>query len=464
MLWWTEVSYNASNQNINRPFRQKSNIAYYIWPTGYESSLISWATIDIWTWETTLYWERMTDSKKLWEGDQQRIWVNTYSNHLDIRFREIDPSRKIPGIQEKESMLRILKDDGRPLLFFPEDNPAQQVQIVKHLQQSFEEVQNGNSKPLRKAIIEQRLIKSPEEIEKLKEAWALTKKIFMHLLQVVTPNRTEAEVDGEIQKMLCKFGAAESFWTIASTNWEVLHNRKKWLDPMWEWHLLLVDTWVQPMHHNYCGDQTLAFPTGKKFTEKQAEIFELVVQSHKDAVKACAVNKNFKDIHFVACITIIEGLKEAWILQWDTEKILASWAHALFFPHGLWHAIGLDDHDLWDSNQNHVWYPNWWKETQFWLRSLRFARDLEVGHCFSIEPWIYFIERMIEKRETDDEFACCRKYINFDKSKVYAQEVKWIRFEECYAMTENWIELLSDTMKPDTVEEIEQLREKAFTM
>jgi len=82
-------------------------------------------------------------------------------------------------------------------------------------------------------------------------------------------------------------------------------------------------------------------------------------------------------------------------MKGDTENALAAGAHALVFPHGLGHMMGLDVHDMESLGEDHVGYAGEPRSTQFGLKSLRLARPLEPGFVFTIEPGIYFIPQLI---------------------------------------------------------------------
>ena len=65
---------------------------------------------------------------------------------------------------------------------------------------------------------------------------------------------------------------------------------------------------------------------------------------------------SFRDVHFVACRRIASGLKDLGIMKGDVDEAVAAGAHALFFPHGLGHMLGLDVHDMEGLGENHVGY------------------------------------------------------------------------------------------------------------
>jgi Xaa-Pro aminopeptidase len=130
-----------------------------------------------------------------------------------------------------------------------------------------------------------------------------------------------------------------------------------------------------------------------------------------------------------------------------------SGAHALFFPCGTGHMMGLDAHDMEDLGEVYVGYDGEPKSTQFGLKSLRLGRELQPGFVLTIEPGIYFIGELIDLWEQEGRF---REFLNYDKIKTY-KDFGGIRNEENYLITRNGARLLGK-QKPMSINEIEQLR------
>jgi len=125
-------------------------------------------------------------------------------------------------------------------------------------------------------------------------------------------------------------------------------------------------------------------------------------------------------------------MKDLGLMKGDTEAAVAEGAHALFFPHGLGHAIGLDVHDMEDLGEDLVGYTDDIKRSpQFGLRSLRFGRPLAKGHVMTVEPGIYFIPELIDRWSSEGKF---KNYINYSKLKSY-RNFGGIRIEDNILIT-----------------------------
>jgi Xaa-Pro aminopeptidase len=128
-------------------------------------------------------------------------------------------------------------------------------------------------------------------------------------------------------------------------------------------------------------------------------------------------------------------------------------AHALFFPCGTGHMMGLDVHDMEDLGEIWVGYDGKPKSTQFGLKSLRLAKPLQPGHVFTIEPGIYFIPELIDLWRSQKK---CDEFINWEKVDSY-RKFGGIRNEEDFVMTRQGARLLGKP-KPKSMEEIEAIR------
>ena len=161
----------------------------------------------------------------------------------------------------------------------------------------------------------------------------------------------------------------------------------------------------------------------------------------------------FKDVHLLACRTIVEGMKQLGFMQGDPDEAVTQGAHALFFPCGTGHMMGLDVHDMENLGEVYVGYAGKEKSTQFGLKSLRLARPLEPGFVMTIEPGIYFIPELIDQWRSQGKFT---DFINYDKVETY-KDFGGLRNEEDFLITEEGYRLLGKPV-PKTIEDVEALR------
>src|SRR3569833_387354 len=114
---------------------------------------------------------------------------------------------------------------------------------------------------------------------------------------------------------------------------------------------------------HYGGDLTRTIPVGKKFTERQKELYEIVLTSMDHAISLLKPGTRYKDIHLAACSKLAEGLKTAGIMKGDPAEAVEAGAHTMFFQCGLGHMLGMDTHDMEDLGEHNVGYT----ETLFFV-------------------------------------------------------------------------------------------------
>ena len=86
----------------------------------------------------------------------------------------------------------------------------------------------------------------------------------------------------------------------------------------------------------------LQFVRIKTFTIRQKEVYDIQVAAHTAAVRALKPGVPFKEVYELSCRVICEGLKGLGIMKGDPAEAVAVGAHAMFFPCGLGHMMGLD--------------------------------------------------------------------------------------------------------------------------
>jgi len=205
----------------------------------------------------------------------------------------------------------------------------------------------------------------------------------------------------------------------------------------------------------YAGDITRTFPVDKKFTEKQKEIYNIVLKAEIDCIEALKPGIAYRDVHLQAAKIITDGLKDLGIMKGDTDEAVAAGAHALFMPHGLGHMIGLDVHDMEDLGEENVGYDDKYKKsTQFGLKYLRLGKELEAGFVLTVEPGIYFIPELIDRWRAENKFT---DFLNYDKIETY-KDFSGIRIEDDIAITEDGYRILGNPI-PKTIEEVEAVRQ-----
>ena len=256
----------------------------------------------------------------------------------------------------------------------------------------------------------------------------------------------------EIEKIARATGGEISFPTIATINGQTLHNHYHG-NIVKEGQLFLLDCGAETSM-GYAGDLSSTIPVGKAFSNLQKDIYNLVLKSHYASVDVLKPGRTFKDVHHAACISIADGLKNMGLMKGDTESAVEAGAHALFFPCGTGHMMGLDIHDMENLGEEYVGYDGEPKSKQFGLKSLRLGRLMEPGFVVTIEPGIYFIPELTDQWRAEKKFMEFLNYDEIDKFRNFGG----IRNEEDYLITNDGKRLLGNKKKPMLIEEVETLR------
>ncbi len=340
---------------------------------------------------------------------------------------------------------------GRHIHFLPLYRPENKIKLFELLGIAPIEVSSKFSVDLVRAVVSQREFKTEEEIVQLHQAVDISVDMHVAAMRFAKPGMTEAQVTAEVLRIAIAAGGNISFPIIATINGQTLHNHYHG-NILKEGDLFLIDAGFEN-EMCYAGDLSSTIPVSKKFTPVQKDIYQLTLESHQAAIDAAQLNKPFKNVHIAASKTIFEGLKSMGLTKGSADDAFAAGAHALFFPCGTGHMMGLDVHDMEDLGEVWVGYDGQPKSTQFGLKSLRLAKPLQPGHVYTIEPGIYFIPELMDLWKSQGMY---NEFFNWEKIYAY-RNFGGIRNEEDFVMTENGAQLLGKP-KPKTIEEVEAIR------
>lgn len=339
---------------------------------------------------------------------------------------------------------------GRKVHFLPPYRHDVMIQLMNLLGVHPSQQRESASLKLIQAVVKLRSIKSEEEIAELERASAIGYRMHTTAMRLARPGVTEQYIGGVLDGIAASYGAQVSFQSIVSMHGEILHGypspRK-----LEAGRLLLVDAGAET-NDNYCSDHTRTTPIGGRFTEKQKDIYNIVVACHDLALTHARPGVRWWDVHMAVCALMTDRLKELGLMKGDTEAAVHAGAHALFLPHGLGHMMGMDVHDMEGLGQTYVGYDEETRPSdQFGTASLRFGRRLETGHVVTDEPGIYFIPALIDlwrKEGTNADF------LNFDKIEEY-KDFGGIRIEDDVLITPDGCRFLGKERIPYHVDEVE---------
>lgn len=419
------------------PFRQDSSFMYYF---GLDlPNLVG--VMDLEGGRDTIYADDYTINDIIWMGPQTSIAEQAER----VGVQMVRPRKEV--VSEVSKTVQT----GRRVHFLPPYRGEQTLELSEWLGVSPQRLSQYVSKDLVKAVVEQRSVKGEEEIAELDAANEIGRDMHLAAMRLARPGKSEHEIAGILDGIARGYGRVPSFSTILSMNGQILHNEKH-DGILKEGRLLLVDCGAESLSY-YASDNTRVTPIGGRFTQKQRDIYEIVLDGVNTAISLAKPGVKYLDVHKAVCKVLTEGLQGVGVMVGDVDESVMNGAHALFFPHGLGHMIGMDAHDMEGLGEDNVGYDTEVKrQDQFGTGSLRFGRRLQEGFCVSVEPGLYFIPELIEKWRRERINA---NFINFSKLEEYL-DFGGIRLEDCIVITETGCRVLGKERIPITVEEVEE--------
>jgi Xaa-Pro aminopeptidase len=265
------------------------------------------------------------------------------------------------------------------------------------------------------------------------------------------PGKHEFEMVGLMEGLTLSNNCTMAYPIICTINGQTLHNHY-YGNRMGNGQLLLIDAGAEsPLH--YATDITRTIPVSGSFTGKQKDIYNIVLKAESESIKMIKPGIPYQEVHLNAARIISEGLKEVGLMKGNIGDAVENGAHALFFPHGLGHMIGLDVHDMENLGEDHVGYNDKVKRIdQFGTAYLRLGRELQNGFTITVEPGIYFIPVLIEKWKSENIY---RDFINYDKLSSYI-DFGGVRVEDTVVVNEDGCRVIGKPI-PKTIDEIEQV-------
>ena len=418
-------------------FRQDSSFLYFF---GLDEPDLA-AIIDLDAGVETLFGDDIGIDSIVWMGPQPLI-------------REKADRVAVPNVRPMSDVADVVKKAvaaGRTVHFLPPYRYANKIILTELFGIPPHEQKAKASEAFIKAVVALRAIKQPEEVAEMDKAANIGHFMHYAAMRMAKLGMLEQKLVGVMEGIAISHGYMPSFPIILSQNGETLHNHTHH-QILTDGRLLLIDAGAETGNH-YASDFTRTIPCSGSFTPQQRALYTLVLEATNHAMNLCKPGIPYKQVHLAAARVIVEGLKGMGIMKGDTEEAIVNGAHAMFFPCGLGHNMGMDVHDMEDLGEQYVGYDETvTRSTQFGLKSLRMAKALSIGNVMTVEPGIYFIPALMDKwraEKVNTQFLC------FDEMEKF-RTFGGIRIEEDILITEDGYRMLGSERLPVTVEEIEQ--------
>lgn len=418
------------------PFRQDSSFLYFF---GLDTPSLA-GVMDIDSGNETIFGDDITLEDVIWMGHLPKLKERA----LAVGVRHTAPLAKL------EETIRQAKKQQRKIHYLPPYRPDTLSKLSSLLEIQEQDVKKNAFEVLIKAVVAQRSTKSDEEIQEIEKALVVSHEMYLAAMKMTRPGIYEREIVGEIEGLALAQGYLTAFPTILTMNGQIFHNHYHG-NMLEKGRLLVIDAGASSQL-GYASDITRTIPVSGRFTPKQREIYEIVLDGQQKAIQAIKPGIKYKEIHLATAKTMALGLKALGLMKGDMDEAVGAGAHALFFPHGLGHMIGLDVHDMEGLGENYVGYDKTVERSkQFGLAYLRMARELQPGFVLTVEPGVYFVPALIDQWKSKNKFA---GFINYAKVEAY-RDFSGIRIEDDVLVTKEGNRVLGKPI-PKTVKDVEK--------
>ncbi|HEY8885990.1 MAG TPA: Xaa-Pro peptidase family protein [Candidatus Microsaccharimonas sp.] len=274
-----------------------------------------------------------------------------------------------------KNLLQSLKEAGSTIATIGEDphkehydfalNPGP-VEMLKNLQDIFGEVTN-----CRHELAKLRAIKTPEEVQLIRNAIQLTINGFETVRNNIHHYSFEYEIEAEFNYQFRKLGASGHAYdpiVAAGKNACTLHYGKN-QDPLVPGEFVLLD--IGARLGGYPADITRTYAHGDVSDRHKAVHLEVETAHHK-IIALLEPGLNVKDYFFKVDKIMLVALNNLGLLKEKDD-------YRKYFPHSVSHGLGIDVHD-----------------------SLGGPETFQPGMVLTVEPGIYIPEEGIGVRIEDD--------------------------------------------------------------
>ncbi len=418
------------------PFRQNSHVLYYSGVARPGVALL----LDMEGGNDRLYGPEDRVEDVVWHGPQPGL-------------SELAADAGIGDVRTFSKLEADLRELGGPLHFPPPFRGETRLRLMELTGATAPEVEARVSRDLALAIAASRNRKDALEVAEIEEALEITAAMHGAAMALARPGLRESDVAAAIQRIALSRSRAQSYTPIVTVHGEILHN-VTYEGELESGRLLLNDSGAESAL-GYASDITRTFPVSGAFDGRQKAVYEIVLRAQKECIARIAPGVPYVDVHLHGARVIADGLKEMGLMRGDVDDAVAQGAHALFFPHGLGHMLGLDVHDMEDLGEDVVGYlSDQRRSDQFGLGYLRCARPLEAGMVVTCEPGIYFIPALIDQWESERRHAA---FIDYDALGAW-RDFGGIRIEDDVLCTDGGHRVLGPSI-PKEVADVEAAME-----
>ena len=246
---------------------------------------------------------------------------------------------------------------------------------------------------LREALTHARRPKDEAERQRMREAAAATAPGFAAARRMMSQGVTERAIAIELNAEFYRHGATRTAYEtiVASGHHSAVLHFEPTGRVLAEGDAVLIDAGAEVRRYASDITRTYRVPGGDPGWFR--DLYRVVLEVERTAVAQCTPGREWRDVHLEAAVGIAAGMVELGLLRGAPQSLVESDTHALFFPHGIGHMVGLGVRDAGGFLPGRV------RSQRPGLANLRTDLPLEPGYAMTIEPGIYFIPALLHDAE-----------------------------------------------------------------
>ncbi len=351
------------NGDVHYPFRQNSDFWYL---TGFdEPDAVLVLAPGRPAGETIVFCRPRNPERERWDGPRAGLSGAQAQIGADDAFPIDDLDDVMPGLLENRS--RVHYQIGR--------DPAFDERMLDWLNRLHNGRRPAHIPPedligFGHTLHELRLIKSRDELKRLRRAVAVSAQAHQRALASVRPGINEREIAALLLYEFHRQGTEAAYQPIVGggVNACTLHyiaNNAELKDG----DLVLIDAGCEV--EKYAADLTRTWPVNGRFNKAQRALYDVVLAAQQAAIAAVRPGVAWQAVHDAAFTAITQGLIDLGLLPGPFDEAREAESAKRFFMHKTGHWLGLDVHDVGDYQiDGH-------------------SRALEPGMVMTVEPGLY---------------------------------------------------------------------------
>lgn len=264
------------------------------------------------------------------------------------------------------------------------------------------------------AVIALRRPKSEPELDEIRAAARATAAAHRAVMAATRPGSHERSLTALFEAVLAVHGCVPGYGTILTQRGEVLHNHAHDA-ALTAGSLLLLDGGGE-VASGYGADVTRTWPVSGRYDARQRAAYEAVLEAQAASIARCRPGVRYREVHDASSRVIARFLADEKLLRVSADEAFERHAHALFFPHGVGHLLGLDVHDLENFGDRPAYPPGRGRPDAFGTCYLRLDLPLEADWVVTVEPGFYVAPAILGDATLRERF---RDAIDFDRAEAW---------------------------------------------